>query len=312
MAHHAILGLHHVTATVDSAQADLDFAIDQLGLRLVKKTVNFDNTGVYHFYYGTEHGAPGTIWTTFPYGSMGVRVGTKGAGQVVATALSVPPNSIDEWCAALEIANVATSARTERFGEPVLTLADPSGLVMELVGCEDSRQAWTGTIGATRAARGIHSVSMAVEHPRPSVAFLQDVLGYRVVNETDGRVRLATGGAEAGHYIDVVTEPRMRAVNGIGTVHHVAMAIETAEEQLSLRDALVRMGVGVTPVMDRCYFRSIYFREPGGVLFEVATVGPGFLIDEEAAALGRELRLPPWEESHRARIAAGLPAVTYR
>jgi glyoxalase family protein len=315
MSSHQLLGLHHVTATVDDAQADLDFCLDRLGMRLVKKTVNFDNTGVYHFYYGTERGTPGTIWTTFPYGAMGVRRGTKGAGQVVATALSVPRASIDAWCTRLEVAGVPTTLAGDRFGEPVLQVTDPSGLVLELIGAEsDTRSPWTGNgVDASQASRGIHSVSMTVFDAGPTVAFMTKTLGYRVLGQDGPRTRLAAGGEAPGHFIDVVVDPNARpALNGIGTVHHVAMAIGTPDEQRRLRDDLAANGVGVTPVMDRCYFQSIYFREPGGVLFEVATAGPGFAIDEELEALGRDLKLPPWEESNRPRIAAGLPTVTYR
>jgi glyoxalase family protein len=313
MSSHTILGLHHVTATVDDAQADLDFCLDRLGLRLVKKTVNFDNTGVYHFYYGTERGAPGTIWTTFPYAGRGVRVGTKGTGQVVATSLSVPKDSIDNWCSKLEIEGVRTQNAEERFGDPVLQVIDPSGLLMEVIGTNDDvRAPWTAHLDASQAVRGIHSVSMSVDDARPTVAFMTKVLGYRVVNEAARRTRLAAGDDRPGHFIDVVTDPAApRAVNGLGTVHHVAMAIATPEEQLALRDELLTLGVGVTPVMDRCYFRSIYFREPGGVLFEVATMEPGFLVDEDSQSLGRGLKLPPWEEANRSRIAASLPTVNY-
>lgn len=312
---HSILGLHHVTATVDDAQADLDFCVDRLGMRLVKKTVNFDNPGVYHFYYGTERGAPGTIWTTFPYGGKGVRPGLIGAGQVVGTALSVPAASIDAWCARLETSGTSTVLEGERLGERVLRAIDPSGLVIELIGTDrDPRSPWTGHgLDSSEAIRGIHSVSLLVADAEPTIALMTGLLGYEVVQSAGPRTRLAAGAHLPGHFIDVVADPSSRrGVNGIGTVHHVAMAIGTADEQLQLRADLEAHGIGVTPVMDRCYFTSIYFREPGGVLFEVATAGPGFLIDEDAGSLGRDLKLPPWEERNRLRIEAGLPVVSYR
>jgi glyoxalase family protein len=309
-----IIGLHHVTATVDEAQPDLDFCVDLLGLRLVKKTVNFDNHNVYHFYYGNELGEPGTIWTTFPYAGYGVRVGAKGAGQVVTTCFSVPTGSLEFWRHRLRENAVVSSDLETRFGEPAIGFNDPSGLRFELIANDgDTRKPWTEMIGAKSAIRGIHSVQMMVRQAQPSVDFLTGVLGWHLVGTSGHRTRLAAGGDAAGHLIDVIEDNDAKsAVNGLGTVHHVAMAIETAEEQLAIRDELHRRGVGVTDVRDRCYFTSIYFREPGGVLYEIATMKPGFTVDEDRSTLGRDLKLPPWEEPHRASIEQGLAAVTYR
>ena len=309
-----ILGLHHVTATVDEAQPDLDFCVELLGLRLVKKTVNFDNHNVYHFYYGNELGEPGTIWTTFPYAGYGVRVGAKGAGQVVTTCFSVPTGSLEFWRHRLQEKAVVSSDLETHFGEPAIGFNDPSGLKFELIANDgDTRKPWTEMIGAKSAIRGIHSVQMMVRKAQPSVDFLTGVLGWHLVGTSGPRTRLAAGGNAAGHLIDVIEDNDANsAVNGLGTVHHVAMAIETAEEQLAIRDELHRRGVGVTDVRDRCYFTSIYFREPGGVLYEIATMKPGFTVDEDRATLGRDLKLPPWEEPHRASIEQGLAAVTYR
>jgi len=313
---HAILGLHHVTATVDAAQQDLDFCIDLLGMRLVKKTVNFDNHHVYHFYYGNKRGTPGTIWTTFPYKDRGVRVGAKGAGQVVTTSFSVPAASLPFWRDRLEQRGANSRAVESRFGEKALATVDPSGLWFELIGTErDTREPWTGNgVDDPHAIRGLHSVTMTVRSAVPTVDLMTGVLGYRVV-ETDGaRTRLAAGGsAPPGHSIDVIEDPSAEpGINGLGTVHHVAMAIATPEEQLRLREDLLDRGLRVTEVRDRCYFQSIYFREPGGVLFEVATVQPGFTVDEDLAALGKSLKLPPWEEPFRAEIESGLAPVEYR
>ena len=311
---HPILGLHHVTATVDDAQADLDFCLGGLGLRLVKKTVNFDNHDVYHFYYGTERGLPGTIWTTFPYRAKGVRVGTKGAGQIVTTSFSVPGASLDFWRARLRERGIEVHDVEPRFGEESIRIADPSGLVFELVASDrDGRSPWTGNgVGAPAAIRGLHSVTMVVRSPARTLELMTGLLGYRVLNEMENRTRVAVGGDTPGHVIDVVTDPdATAAVNGLGTVHHVAMAIATDDEQARLRAELLQMGLLVTDVRDRCYFKSIYFREPGGVLFEVATMQPGFTVDEDPGSLGRGLKLPPWEEPHRAIIEAKLPAVQY-
>jgi glyoxalase family protein len=312
---HPILGLHHVTATVDDAQADLDFCLNVLGMRLVKKTVNFDNHSVYHFYYGTERGAPGTIWTTFPYKGKGVRVGVKGAGQVVATSFSVPASSLGFWQNRLREQGMEARESTGRFGEDAIQFPDPSGLWFELVGTSrDVRQPWTGNgIGADSAIRGLHSVTMTVRSLGATRELMTELLGYEVVNESANRTRFAAGGDAPGHSIDVVVDPDAGpAINGVGTVHHVAMAIANDEQQLLMREELLRFGLRPTDVRDRCYFNSIYFREPGGVLFEVATVSPGFTTDEELTALGRDLKLPPWEEPLRNSIEASLPFVEYR
>jgi glyoxalase family protein len=311
---HAILGLHHVTATVDDAQSDLDFCLGLLGLRLVKKTVNFDNHHVYHFYYGNERGMPGTIWTTFPYKDHGVRAGTKGAGQVVTTSFSVPASSLDFWRERLQSQGGEARAVTTPFGESAVATVDPSGLWFELIGAsQDPREPWTGNgVEAADAIRGLHSVTMVVRAKGPTIELMTKVLGYTVVNEAESRTRMAAGADAPGHFIDIVEEPdAAAAVNGIGTVHHVAMAIATGEEQLRLREELLGMGLMVTDVRDRCYFTSIYFREPGGVLFEVATVQPGFTVDEPLMSLGRDLKLPPWEEPYRKGIEPGLAPVKY-
>lgn len=310
-----ILSLHHVTATVADAQADLDFCLEALGLRLVKKTVNFDNHHVYHFYYGDERGTPGTIWTTFPYKGHGVPVGTKGAGQVTTTSFSVPAGSLGWWRARLLSLGHAPQDAPPRFGEESLVVLDPSGLIFELVAtARDQRAPWTaGGVGAETAIRGLHSVTMTLTSPPATIAFMKELLGFVVVNETDGRIRLAVNGDEPGKTMEIAVAPDApRAKNGLGTVHHVAMAVATADEQLRLREELLRAGVGVTEVRDRQYFQSIYFREPGGVLFEVATMQPGFAVDEPSDSLGRALKLPPWEEPNRTMIEAGLDRVTYR
>jgi len=308
-----ILGLHHVTATVDDAQQDLDFCLDLLGMRLVKKTVNFDNHHVYHFYYGSERGRPGTIWTTFPYRDHGVRVGTQGAGQVVTTCFSVPMHSLPFWEERLRNAGADVQSIDPHFGEEGLHTLDPSGLQFELIAGDDEREPWTGNgVGRDAAIRGLHSVTTRVHQAGPSIDLLTGILGYRLVSRDGARTRVAAGGSNAGHFIDIVEDPNATTgINGLGTVHHVAMAISTADEQLRLREDLLKMGLRVTEVRDRCYFQSIYFREPGGVLYEVATIQPGFTVDEELSSLGRALKLPPWEEPFRAEIEAGLPDVNY-
>jgi glyoxalase family protein len=309
-----ILGLHHVTATVDDAQDDLDFCLAALGLRLVKKTVNFDNHHVYHFYYGNTQGTPGTIWTTFPYKGHGVPIGHKGAGQVTVTSLSVPTGSLDVWRTRLGAHAIAVTDLPPRFGDAVIRFADLSGITFELIANDrDARTPWVaGQFDAADAVRGLHSVTLVVADAPKTVDLMTRLLDYRVVDEIDNRIRLEVNGGGPGKTIDVTHHPDADpARNGLGTVHHVAMAIGSAGEQLQLREALLRYGCKVTEVRDRCYFQSIYFREPGGVLFEVATTAPGFGIDEDWRSLGRDLKLPPWEEPHRAAIERGLPAVRY-
>jgi glyoxalase family protein len=310
-----ILGLHHVTATVDEAQPDLDFCEGALGLRLVKKTVNFDNRHVYHFYYGDERGSPGTIWTTFPYHGRNVRVGTKGAGQVTVTSFSVPEGSLDFWRSRLKEHGTSVRDAAPRFGEESIVAVDPSGLAIELVANErDARPGWNaGEVPPAAAVRGLHSVSLSVQSPGGTVDLLTDLLGFQQVNEEEGRIRMAVSADLPGRTVDIIHDPDLpRAANGLGTVHHVAFAIETEDDQRRLREELIRRGINVTEVMDRQYFRSIYFREPGGVLFEVATIQPGFTFDEPLACLGQDLKLPPWEEPNRPAIEAGLAKVTVR
>lgn len=309
-----IRGLHHVTATVADAQKDLDFYAGVLGQRLVKKTVNFDNPHVYHFYYGDASGTPGTIMTTFPYKAMGVRIGLHGAGQITATSFSVPADSLPFWRERLTQQNIAFEDEHDGFpGEEAIQVGDPSGLVLRLVASDaDARAPWTRPgISAAEAVRGIHSVRLTVRDPAETIAFIAAIMNSEVVDERAGITRVAINGDTPGRVVEVARAGAdvPAAINGLGTVHHVAFAVDDEDQQRALRERIAQLGVPVTEVLDRQYFRSIYFREPNGVLFEVATIPPGFAIDETAAELGRALKLPPWEEANRAAIEAGLPKV---
>ena len=309
-----IRGLHHVTATVNDAQADLDFYVGLLGQRLVKKTVNFDNPGVYHFYYGNEAGAPGTIMTTFPYKGMGVRVGEKGAGQIDVTSFSAPAESMDVWRDRLATAGVTYTGDPTPFGEDALHFDDPSGLHIRIVGvAKDDRDPWVAPgVDAQHAIRGIHSVAMHARTPQASGALLTGMLDSRPIGEAGGITRYGMGDALPGQLVEVVDAGDERvAVNGLGTVHHVAFAVASSDDQLRMQRELRQLGLNVTDVLDRQYFTSIYFREPNGVLYEIATLPPGFAVDEPLASLGEALKLPPWEEPRRAMIEARLPQVTY-
>lgn len=309
---HRLLSLHHVTATVDDAQEDLDFVTGALGLRLVKQTVNFDNHSVFHFYYGTERGAPGTLWTTFPYKGWGVPEGVRGAGQVVATLLSVPPGSLDWWLEHFRTRGVTAGVNEHWFGQRVVTAWDPTRMPFMLVESPgDLRAPWTGgAVDHAAAVRGLDGVMLSVRALGPSVEFLAELFGFETAAQDRDSIKLVLPGAPAGSAVYLgatLHDPQGR--NGIGTIHHVAFAVATPEEQLAIREDLMGRGVQVTPVRDRQYFQSIYFREPGGVLYEIATMAPGFTVDEPLESLGERLKLPPWEEPHRATIEATLPAV---
>ncbi|MEO1586560.1 MAG: ring-cleaving dioxygenase [Bacteroidota bacterium] len=308
-----IQGIHHVTATVNDAQEDLDFYMKCLGLRLVKKTVNFDNHSVYHFYYGNEAGNPSTIMTTFPYKDQGVRTGVKGTGQPIATSFSVPRGSYGFWKAHLKVHDVAITYDETRMGAWVLGFDDPSGLRLELIGADDARIPWQqGTIEEAYAIRGIHSVTLLQKSAGPTRQLMENHLNFQYVGEEGDRVRLAAAGGGAGKYVDLLIEPdRDRGRNGVGTVHHVALEIESEDIHKELRAFLVSHDFRVTDIKDRKYFRSIYFREPGGVLFEVATSAPGFDVDEPLETLGRALKLPVDVEAERKEIEKVLLEVEY-
>ena len=316
-----LAGLHHVTATVARARPDHDFYTRVLGLRLVKKTVNFDDPSVYHLYYGTARGMPGTLMTTFPDGGRGMRQGSIGAGHLVATAFSVPADSLAYWRKRFSDRGFEVTDEPLRFGEEVISVADPSGLRIELIGTPgDERPHWTGSdVDPEAAVRGLHSVTLLIRDPQATEDLMTGILGFEHVVTDGGRRRLRAsrthergGGAESvpGALVDLDEAGDAPAGRGgIGTVHHVAFAIPTEEEQRRVREELMHAGRNVTDVRDRNYFRSIYFREPGGVLFEVATEGPGFLIDEEEGVLGRTLQLPKWAEPRREAIVASLPSI---
>jgi len=291
-------GIHHVTAVAGSAQGNVDFYTGRLGLRLVKRTVNFDDPGTWHLYYGDETGSPGTLITFFPW--QGIPQGRAGAGEVGATAYAAPVYTLDRWVDA----TAAEPQAEERFGEPVLLFRDSDGSRLELVGVESRG-------GDSEQIRGFHGVTLSVSRPEPTARLLTDILGYETTGEESGRLRLAAPGAAAGRVVDLVaSDDRSPARLGAGSVHHVAFRARDEDEQAAFREELLVAGIDVTPVKDRQYFRSIYFREPGGVLFEIATDPPGMLVDEPVESLGTELRLPPWYESSRDRIEAALPPIS--
>lgn len=304
-----ILGLHHVTAIAGDPQANVDFYAGILGLRLVKRTVNFDDPTTYHLYYGDGTGRPGTLLTFFPW--PGAPRGRPGAGQVATTTLAVPDGSLDFWRRRLEAAGISVDGPRRRLGETVLALRDPDDMEVELVeGTPTAARApWTGgPVAADRAVRGIAGVSLREDGFESTAALLTARLGMREGDQEGDRFRFLVGRGEEATAVDLLCRPgTLRGRVAVGSVHHVAWRVAGPEEQERVRDGLVGRGLNVTPVLDRRYFRSIYFREPGGVLFEVATDTPGFTIDEAEHDLGRSLALPPWLEGERERIEAALP-----
>jgi glyoxalase family protein len=310
-----IPGLHHVTAIASDPQRNLDFYVGLLGLRFVKRTVNFDDPGTYHFYFGDRRGTPGTILTFFPW--PGARRGIRGTGQVEATAFAISPNSIGYWLERLKQQHVTAERTAPRFGEEVIRLLDPDGLMIELIaiaaGVSPANiEPWPDSpVPAERSVHGFHSVSAALEGYERTARLLTETLGYRLVDESGNRFRFVSADESApGRIIDLVCQPdtAMGRV-AAGSVHHIAFRAKDEAEQLQWRERLVDLGYNVTPVIDRTYFHSIYFREPGGVLFEIATEPPGFTLDEKVEELGTHLRVPPWMESERSQIEEILPKI---
>jgi glyoxalase family protein len=306
-----IRGIHHVTAICDTAGQNIAFYADLLGLRLVKRTVNFDAPDSYHLYYGDEIGRPGTLVTFFAWPD--APQGRLGTGQVESIAFAVPPDSLGYWADRLERRGI-DAEELERFDDRLLRFHGPDALRLELVAAdaEDGPDPWSeGPVDPEDAIRGLYGVTLGVEGYERTTDLLE-TMGYDPVGEERDRFRYETNG-DAGSIIDVRCCPDLRRGRiGVGSVHHVAFRTEDGASQEEWREALTERGLDVTPVLDRTYFESIYFREPGDVLFEIATDGPGFTVDEPEASLGEELQLPEWLEPRRAEIERDLPMIFYR
>lgn len=307
-----LMSLHHVTAIASDPQRNLDFYVGLLGMRLVKRTINFDDPGSYHFYFGDATGSPGTILTFFPWPN--ARPGSRGSGEVESTAFSIPRDSIGYWRERLLAHHVTIESTTSRFDEEVIRLTDPDGMLIELTASSpnDWVPPWNeSTVPAEHALRGLHSVSAALNDTLPTARLLTDVFGYRLKQSSGDRQRFIAANANTpGALIDLIHAPELaRGRSAAGSVHHVAFRVEDEATQLAWRNRLNGLGYQVSPVMDRTYFKSIYFREPGGILFEIATDAPGFSVDESRDELGQNLKLPSWMERSRHQIETGLPAI---
>lgn len=303
-------GIHHVTAIASDPQENVDFYAGLLGLRLVKKTVNFDDPGSYHLYYGDEVGHPGSIMTFFAW--PGAPRGRQGTGQVAVTRFAVPLASLDYWRQRLDDHGVAADASDAGFGDEALAFADPDGIRLQLVASDDPRPPRNqGPVPPEHAIRGFYGIALRLVRSNPTAALLVDTMGFERVAEASGRIRFAAAGRGPASLVDLLEEPdRGPGQTAAGTVHHIAWRTPDEERQLEWQRVLRAAGRDVTPVLDRNYFRSIYFREPGGVLFEIATDPPGFTVDESPEQLGTGLKLPDWYESSRAEIERELPPLT--
>jgi glyoxalase family protein len=302
-------GVHHVTAIASFAHRNLDFYVGVLGLRLVKKTVNFDDPGTYHLYYGDEIGRPGTILTFFPW--EGVPPGRLGVGETHETSFRIPEGSVGYWTHRLLEKGVAHDALTRRFDEPILSFKDPDGTRLALVGSRgiESEPGWSGgDVPAEHVLRGFHGVTLLLADAAPTGAILTDVLGF-AAGEQEGSTRRYRADAVAGTVVDLRAVGGFpRGQQGAGSVHHIAFrAADDADQAEMVRKLRENHGVSTTEQKDRNYFRSVYFREPGHILFEIATEPPGFAVDEPVETLGRALKLPAFLEGRRARIEAALP-----
>lgn len=300
-------GIHHVASIASDPQQNVDFYTEVLGLRIVKQTVNFDEKYIYHLYYGDEVGTPGTILTFFPFENG--RRGRVGRGQTSATAFVIPEGSVEYWIDRLESHGVEVESRRTRFDKTVVPFRDHDGQPLELVTGTTDVDPWTdGPVPAEQAIRGFHSITLASLNPDQTGQILE-LVGYEPAEQNQDRTRYRAAGDRAA-IVDVRDRPDApRARQGVGTVHHVAFRAPDEETQLEWREQLTDSGLQVTPQKDRQYFKSIYFREPGGVLFEIATDGPGFTRDESEEELGTTLKLPPWLENERERLEERLPEI---
>jgi len=308
-----VSGLHHVTAIAGPAQGNLDFYAGVLGMALVKKSVNQDDPGTYHLFYADAEGHPGTDLTFFPWAE--AAPARPGHGLANEVALAVPPGSLAFWGPRLARYGTPIAGAETRFGEKALRFRDPHGLDVALVETDRAGRPFTpaesSPVAGEHQIRGLHGARLREQRIAPTAAFLTEVLGFRHAGIEDGWHRYAVAGGGSGAFIDLAETPDPpRGFWGIGSVHHLAWRVDDEEHQLAIRKRVEAASRRPTPVIDRFWFKSVYFTEPGGVLFELATDGPGFAVDEDAAHLGESVVLPPWLEPDRKRIEAVLPELT--
>ena len=303
-------GIHHITAIASDPQASVDFYTQILGLRFAKRTVNFDDPSTYHLYYGDRTGRPGTAITFFAW--PGARRGTRGAGQVIAASFAISKNSLDYWETHFEEHHVFSEALPPRFGAAALRFTDPDGLMLELIESsqlDDVDLKYESEVPRKSAIHGFHSPTLEVQDAKLTEDVLRE-LGFELTAEEKSRRRFSVNSKSTSACVDLVERADGQfGINSAGTVHHIAFRCADEKEQLKWREQIVGLRLHVTPVIDRFYFHSIYFREPGGILFEIATEGPGFTVDEPAKQLGQTLKLPPQYEQHRAEIERVLPPI---
>ena len=301
-------GIHHITGITGDPQKNIDFYSGVLGLRFVKLTVNFDDPRAYHLYFGNESGEPGTALTFFAW--PGVGKGVTGTREITAIAFAVPPASLTFWKKYLAEKKVPFEER-ERFGVAYLSLSDPDGLELELVPEDPPSRIipWTSPqMPEEYAIRGFHAVTLTEDGSEKTRSFLTERFGYVPDIASDSLFRYAAPGDSHARYLLVRVAPNLpTGTMGAGTLHHVAFRAKSDADELKIREEMLGIGMDATPVIDRMYFHSVYFREPGGILFEIATDQPGFTIDEPLASLGTSLRLPPQYEPHREEIVRLLP-----
>jgi glyoxalase family protein len=308
-----VRGLHHVTAIAGPAQENLDFYSGVLGMRLVKKSVNQDDPGTYHLFYADAEGHPGTDLTFFPWAQMAPS--REGYGLSSEVSLAVPPGSLDFWRERLQQHRVTVSPLESRFGQTVLPLRDPHGLRVALVESQDSLgrpfSPWDQSpIPEQYQIRGLESARLVERDLVRTSSFLTDAMGFAHLGTENGWHRYGVAGGKSGAYVDLYESPTSgRGAWGTGSIHHLAWRVDDEAHQLDVRRRVQEGGSRPTPVIDRFWFKSVYFPEPGGVLFELATEGPGFAVDEDPAHLGESLVLPPWLEPERAKIEAVLPTL---
>lgn len=305
-----ILGIHHITAIAGNAKRNYDFYTKVLGLRMVKKTVNFDDPGTYHFYFADEVGTPGSVLTFFPWNR--VKKGFHGAGMATDIGYSVPENSLSFWRERFQKLNVPVVSTQTRFGKKSLSFEDPDGLVVTFIENEkDNRKPWTtNEVPESAATRGFHSITLSLRSKEKTAKILTDVFGYSYEGGEGNRHRYVTDAIEGASVVDIVEDSSLPAgVNAGGTIHHVAFRVKDDNILMQYREKVESAGFNITPKIDRNYFFSLYFREPGGVLFEIASDNPGFAVDEAIEELGKNLKLPAQYESHREDIEKLLPSL---